>query len=49
MVVKILAQDDDRLVVVEQRTDPGVKVLPSPHVQETLTPEPQGLFGLGGE
>jgi len=26
--------------------DPGVKVLPSPHVQETLTPEPQGLFGL---
>ena len=26
---------------------PGVKVLPSLHEHETLTPAPQGLFGLG--
>merc|ERR1712183_908232 len=26
--------------------DPGVKVLPSLHEQETLMPAPQGLFGL---
>ena len=30
-----------------KNANPGVKVLPSLQEQETLTPAPQGLFGLG--